>query len=66
MSAEILIAIPDGVGSKTHKLLLGLADTKSSTSLANEIILGSRPRKKKEKATVYNTQVWQFKTTKEC
>ena len=49
MSAKILIAIAYGVGSKSYKMLLGLADTGTPTSLANTTILGSRSTKKKER-----------------
>ena len=32
-SAEILLAIPDGVGSKSYKIIVCLADTGTSKSL---------------------------------
>ena len=39
LSTEILIAVPDRVGSKSYKLLLGFAETGTAASLANEKVL---------------------------
>ena len=65
-SAEILLAIPDGVGSNKHKLLLALADTGTSSSLASSTVVGPRSKKKKKVEASYQTQVGVFHTEQEA
>ena len=65
-SAEILLAIPDGVGSKSYKIIVCLADTGTSTSLGNSKIFGPRSNKKKKVEAVYQTQVGTFETSLEA
>ena len=66
MSAELILAVPDGVGSKTKKLYRALADTGTSSSLGNIKILGPRSKSKKTVSATYKTQVGEFKTRAEC
>lgn len=62
-SAELLISIPNGVGSKKNTTYLALVDTGSSSFLALEKVLGSRSRKKKTTdATTWSTQAGSFET----
>ena len=64
-SAELLIAVPVGVGVTRYKFLLGLADTGTSSSLANRDIFEPITRKKKTESNKYETQVGVFETTHE-
>ena len=65
-SAEILLVIPDGVGSKSYMIIVCLADTGISTSLGNSKIFGPRSNKKKKVEAVYQTQVGTFETSLEA
>ena len=48
-NAEILLSIPDGVGSKSYKLLYSLTDMGMSKTLVNAKIFGPRSGKKTTK-----------------
>ena len=61
-SAEILMAVPNGVGRKSHYLYLCLADTGTSSSLANAKVVGPRSKEKKKISATYQTQVGKFTT----
>ena len=65
-SAEILLDIPDGVGSNKYTLLLALADTGTSSSLASNNIVEPRSTKKKKVEASYQTQVGVFYTEQEA
>ena len=63
LSAEVLVSIPIGVGSKKFVTSVGLVDTGSSGTLASEEFVGPRCRRRKSTGTTgWTTQAGNFHT----
>ena len=64
LSADMMISIPTGIGSKTYKSYRMLIDNGASDDLANENIISSRSGVEEECNSTWKTKVGTFTTTK--